>query len=425
MLAQAAHRGGLVHDDAGQAFAMRVVARRLLRPVITLWSGDSHTSRYMAAPLVALFTVRSARTSPFMVLNRAIEARKDAIQKTLPEFLDMVASTVQAGLALNSALAYAVEASPGPLGEEIREALAEIRLGRSRAEALKAAGERTNQPDLRNALRVMTQAERLGANIAKLLIELAEDARHQRLMLVEEMAAKLPVKMVFPMVFFMIPSIFTIIFGTVAANYFAPTTMIGVAVGRRSSSAALRSRHRVERRVCARVAPADDGPPPRSPPTLVLVAGRGNRRRRCWSCSAAPVQILQRRSSFSRWWPAGAATRAAASFPICSRWCRWPRCYSSRSRSAIGVRLVGAIPFVLFAGGGVVLARSRHGLGRRQTRRDHGCGARRAAGPFCARAGLRCGVIAQRITKAARGPIAFAPYIAAATGIALPFGMLR
>ena len=67
----------------------------------------------------------------------------------------------------------------------------------------------------------MTQAERMGANIANILSDLAEDARHSRLMFVEEMAGKLPVKMVFPMVFFMIPAIFTIIFGTVAANYFA------------------------------------------------------------------------------------------------------------------------------------------------------------------------------------------------------------
>ncbi len=161
--------------------------------------------------------------SPYFFLNRASDGRKASIQKSLPEFLDMVASTVQAGLALNSALGYAVEAVPGPLGEEIKEALSQIRLGRARADALRAVGERTNHPALRNALRVMTQAERLGANVSKMLTDLAEDARHQRLMLVEEIAAKLPVKMVFPMVFFMIPAIVTVIFGAVAANYFAGT----------------------------------------------------------------------------------------------------------------------------------------------------------------------------------------------------------
>jgi tight adherence protein C len=202
------------------AFAMRVVAGGAMGPVITLlvWR-LAHLDIIWLLPLLALFTACGIY-SPFYMMNRAIEERHVAIQKALPEFLDMVSSTVQAGLALNAALAYAVEASRGPLGEEIKEALAEIRLGRSRADALKGAGERTNQPAFKNALRVMTQAERLGANVAKLLTELAEDARHQRLMSVEEMAAKLPVKLVFPMVFLMIPSIFTIIFGTVAVNYF-------------------------------------------------------------------------------------------------------------------------------------------------------------------------------------------------------------
>ncbi len=171
-------------------------------------------------PLIALVTFCGGY-APFFILNRAIEARHATIQKNLPEFLDMVASTVQAGLALNSAMTYAVEAVPGPLGDEIKEALSEIRLGRARSDALKAVGDRTNQPALRNALRVVTQAERLGANVSKLLNDLAQDARHHRLMLVEEMAAKLPVKMVFPMVFFMVPAIITIIFGSVAANYFA------------------------------------------------------------------------------------------------------------------------------------------------------------------------------------------------------------
>jgi tight adherence protein C len=202
-------------------FLLRVVAGALMGAFITLlvWRFFDIPSGW-SLPLMALF-VFCGGYAPFFMLNRASESRKAQIQKALPEFLDMVASTVQAGLALNSALAYAVDAVTGPLSEEIKEALSEIRLGRARADALKAVGERTNHPALRNALRVMTQAERLGANIAKMLTELAQDARNQRLMMIEEIAAKLPVKMVFPMVFFMIPAIVTIIFGAVAANYFA------------------------------------------------------------------------------------------------------------------------------------------------------------------------------------------------------------
>lgn len=204
-----------------QKFGLRMIGGACFGAVLALvvWRVVGIPLGFASIALI-LFTFVGGY-SPFFALNRAMEARKAAIQKALPEFLDMVASTVQAGLALNASLGHAVEAVPGPLGDEIKEALSEIRLGRARADALKAVGERTNQPALRNALRVMTQAEKLGANVSKLLNDLAADARHQRLMLVEEMAAKLPVKMVFPMVFFMIPAIVAVIFGSVAANYFA------------------------------------------------------------------------------------------------------------------------------------------------------------------------------------------------------------
>ncbi|HEX4015061.1 MAG TPA: type II secretion system F family protein [Candidatus Cybelea sp.] len=203
-------------------FVMRMIGGAFFGVVLSLvaWKIIDFSITYLIP--VMLGVTFCAGYAPMFMLNNAIEARKGAIQKGLPEFLDMVAATVSAGLALNAALGYAVEAVPGPLGDEIKEALSEIRLGRARADALKAVGDRTNQTALRNALRVMTQAEKLGANISKMLNDLAADARHQRLMLVEEMAAKLPVKMVFPMVLFMIPAIVTVIFGSVAANYFAP-----------------------------------------------------------------------------------------------------------------------------------------------------------------------------------------------------------
>ncbi len=202
-------------------FAMRIASGAIFGIAIALliW-------RFVpAAPiwifLLAILVAFAGAYAPIFSLNKAAQDRKVSVQKGLPDFLDMVASTVQAGLALNAAMAYAVDVAPGALGEEVKEALSEIRLGRARAEALKGAAERTNQPDFKNAVRIITQAERLGANVAKVLAELADDARHHRLMIVEEMAAKLPVKMVFPMAFCMLPAIFIIIFGTVGANYLA------------------------------------------------------------------------------------------------------------------------------------------------------------------------------------------------------------
>ncbi len=158
---------------------------------------------------------------PISALDRAIEKRKKQVQKTLPDLLDMVATTVQAGLSVNAALAYAVDAAPGALGDEIKSALSEIRLGRSRADALKAAADRLAHQQFSTTVTAIVQAERLGTNISYVLGELAEDVRNHRIMLVEEHAAKLPVKMIFPLAAFLLPSLFVVIFGALAANYFA------------------------------------------------------------------------------------------------------------------------------------------------------------------------------------------------------------
>lgn len=170
--------------------------------------------------LCALLFVGGAY-GPITLLNRAVEARKAAIQRTLPDFLDMVATTVQAGLSLNAALAYAVDAAPGPLGSEIKEALSEMRLGRSRIDSLKAAAQRVNQQEFSTTVTAITQSERMGTNIAAVLGEVSEDTRNHRIMLLEERAAKLPVQMTMPMAFFLLPAIFVVIFGAAAANYFA------------------------------------------------------------------------------------------------------------------------------------------------------------------------------------------------------------
>lgn len=192
---------------AGVALAMLVGRLLHLAPMLVL-----------AAQVLALV---AAGYAPMAMLNRAVEARKFEVQRSLPDFLDMISSTVQAGLSVNAALSYAVDAAPGALGAEIKEALAEIRLGRGKAEALKSAAYRLNQQEFTTTIAAITQAERLGANVAKVLTELADDTRAHRIMAVEEHASKLPVKMVFPMAFFLLPALFVIIIGTLAANYVA------------------------------------------------------------------------------------------------------------------------------------------------------------------------------------------------------------
>jgi tight adherence protein C len=170
---------------------------------------------------IAAFAAAVAAYVPFMQLNGAMKKRKAAIVRAFPDFLDMLASTVQAGLAVNAAFQTAAPTLHGPLGEELRTALSEMRLGRSRADALRGMAERIDNPDVTNAMRSIVQAEKLGTSLSKVLQELSSEGRERRIMSAEEFAAQVPVKMTIPMALFMLPAIFTIIFGAVIADYFS------------------------------------------------------------------------------------------------------------------------------------------------------------------------------------------------------------
>jgi tight adherence protein C len=157
--------------------------------------------------------------APTVMLNRAVEARQKAVQRALPDFLDMLTTTVEAGVSLNGALTATVDSISGPLSDELKATMSDVRLGRARSDALMAMAERIQQPDLLTAIIAIVQAERLGGNIVGVLDEISVEARERRMMRVEEMAAQLPVKMVFPMALFMLPALIVMIFGPVVANF--------------------------------------------------------------------------------------------------------------------------------------------------------------------------------------------------------------
>lgn len=168
--------------------------------------------------LVGIGLMTAGAYAPFWQLNAAVLRRKNEVNRNLPDLLDLVTTMVRAGLSINASLAQAVEAMPNALGEEIKAALSEIRLGRSRAEALTAMAERVKQEELTTVVTAIVQAEKLGANIAHVLSEAADDARHHRLLSAEEAAAKLPVKLVFPMAFCLMPAMYIVIFTPLVAN---------------------------------------------------------------------------------------------------------------------------------------------------------------------------------------------------------------
>jgi tight adherence protein C len=155
---------------------------------------------------------------PYVRLLRTVRLRKASIARELPDFIDMLATTVQAGLSLNAAMIQATHATTGSLKEELTVLLAEVRLGRPLADSLNAMSERVNETSLTATVSSIVQAENLGSSLTDVLQEVANDSRERRWLRAEEQAAQLPVKMLIPMGLFMIPSLYLMIFGPVLAQ---------------------------------------------------------------------------------------------------------------------------------------------------------------------------------------------------------------
>jgi len=150
---------------------------------------------------------------PEFWLGRRIKARSMAMVLQLPDALDLLTISVEAGLGFDAALAKVVEKMEGPLVNEFRQALAEIRMGRSRRDALRDVVARADAQPVSNFIGAIVQAEQLGVPIAKVLQIQSQQLRVERRQRAEEAAAKAPVKMLFPMVGCIFPTIFIVILG--------------------------------------------------------------------------------------------------------------------------------------------------------------------------------------------------------------------
>lgn len=150
---------------------------------------------------------------PDMVLKYKVAERKEEIRRSLPDVLDLLTVSVEAGLGFDAALAKVVEKMEGSLPEELGRMLQEIKMGKPRKEAMKDLRDRIGVEDLSNFISSVIQADQLGVSIGSVLRLQAGENREKRRQAAQEKAMKAPVKMVIPMVLFIFPAIFIVLLG--------------------------------------------------------------------------------------------------------------------------------------------------------------------------------------------------------------------
>jgi len=163
----------------------------------------------LGPPLLGFF-------GPDAWLNRKIEDRKNTMLRALPDTLDMLVISVEAGLGFDSALQRVVESVPGPLSEEFFRMLQETRVGVARRDAMRNMMDRTDLDELRSFLLAMMQAEAFGVAIARVLRVQADEMRVKRRQRAQEKAFAAPVKITFPLVFCIFPALFIVLLGPAA-----------------------------------------------------------------------------------------------------------------------------------------------------------------------------------------------------------------
>lgn len=156
--------------------------------------------------------------APDLYLYQKGADRAEAMRKTFPDALDLLTISVEAGLGFDAALAHVAKNVDGPLADEFARVLQEMQIGLGRAGALRALGERTTLEEMRSFVSAMVQADSFGIPIGKVLRVQSAEIRVKRRQRAEEQAQKLPVKILFPLVFFILPCLFIVVLGPAAIS---------------------------------------------------------------------------------------------------------------------------------------------------------------------------------------------------------------
>jgi len=208
-------RAGYRNESAMKVFYGWKVITPILLSALALVTGLANLAPFF----VYVLTLGVGFLAPDFVLGKMISKRQKKLTRGLPDVLDLLVICMEAGLSLDQATARSAQeltASQPELCDELNVVVLEQRAGRARSEAWKNMADRTGVESLRNMVSMLVQTEQFGTSIAKMLRVHSDTLRTQRVQMIEELAAKTSVKLVFPLVLFIFPALFLVTLGPAA-----------------------------------------------------------------------------------------------------------------------------------------------------------------------------------------------------------------
>jgi tight adherence protein C len=197
---------GMYSVSPGTLLGYRILAAVLIPALVILLGSGSGV-----AILLALITIGLGWMLPLVVVRRRARMRIDRIDRALPDLVDLLVVTVEAGLGFSGSLRVAVDQFAGPLSDELRLTLQEQAMGLAMSDALLHLLRRVDTPSMRSFVRSVIQGESLGVSTGTIMRNIAVDMRKRRRKAAEEQAQKAPIKLLFPLVFLIFPTMFIVL----------------------------------------------------------------------------------------------------------------------------------------------------------------------------------------------------------------------
>jgi len=186
--------------------------------LLTLWLVPAMGGSILFAVVAAVAVAALGWYAPVYYVELKRRGRMERIDKQLPDMIDLLVVTIEAGLGILASMRVASETMSDPLGQELRLTLQEQRMGLSVNQAIESLGRRADAPNMRIFVRALTQGERLGVSIGTTMRNLSVEMRKRRRAMAEERAQKMPLKMLFPLIFCIFPALFVVILTPMIIN---------------------------------------------------------------------------------------------------------------------------------------------------------------------------------------------------------------